>query len=182
MSDLHARWNDVRVQLLMLAEGSVTAWNKSGAGGKPGHRVLADVTSNTRSIVDVFAARWHGALSDEAREAVIVAAWDHVKMERGHGRPQVRRVESREDIDRRILRARGWAPDEIANSSEYLHTSASRVRKLRRDAGQDPESGRVDETTAKIRELSNHGKSVRQIEEATGVPKSEVQRRLKRAA
>lgn len=179
---LTSRWHEVRVELLMLAEGSVTSWNKSGATGKPGHRVLADLNSNTRSAVDVFADRWHHARTDPAREQVIADAWTHVKHERGHGRPSVRAVESRDDIDRRIVRARGWSPEEIANSSEYLHTSASRVRKLRRDAGQDPETGRPDETTARIRELSKWGKSVREIASVTGVSKSDVDRRLKRAA
>lgn len=179
---LTSRWHEVRVELLMLAEGSVTSWNKSGAGGKPGHRVLADITSNTRSAVDVFADRWHHALTDPAREQVIVDAWAHVKHERGHGRPTARKVESRDQIDRRILAARDWSPEDIANSSEYLHTSASRVRKLRRDAGQDPETGRVDETTARIKELAKYGRSVRQIADDVGMSKDAVHRRLKKAA
>lgn len=182
MNDQEARWHAVRVRLLMLAEGPVTSWNKSGATGKPGHRILADITSHTRSIVDVYAARWQNALSHEARERVITDAWAHITHETGVERPRNVTAESEDDLRQRVLNAKGWSPEDIERSSQYLRTPGRTVRKWRRDAGQDPETGRTDETTARIKELAKYGKSVRQIADATGVPKSEVDRRLKRAA
>lgn len=182
MSGMEARWHEVRVQLLMLAEGSVTAWNKSGAGGKPGHRVLADIDSHTQSAVDVFARRWQHAQSDPARDEVIRDAWAHVKHERGHGRPPVQRVESREDIDKRILNARGWSPEDIAGSAQYLHTSASRVRKLRRAEGQDPETGRPDERAIRAKELAAANVSQREIARQVNMSQATVSRVLRRAA
>lgn len=182
MNDQEARWHAVRVRLLMLAEGSVTAWNKSGATGKPGHRVLADITTNTRSVVDVFADRWQHAFGDDAREKVISDAWAHVKHETGIGRPRITQQESDDDLRKRVLAARDWSPTDIARSSQYLRTPESTVRKWRRDAGQDPETGRIDETTARIKELSKYGRSVRQIADDVGMTKDAVHRRLKRAA
>lgn len=186
MPDLNTTWRQLRVDLAMLATGSVTSWNKSGATGKPGHRVLADTTTNTKSIVDVFQARWDGCRDDLQRESVIEAAREHIRLEQGRGRLHVVPVDtdvSREQIDRDILKLGvGMSPREVSARKEFLHPSLPHVRALRRDAGLDPETGAEDQRTRKVRDLAAQGFRQTEIARQVKLSQQSVSRILKRAA
>lgn len=91
--------------------------------------------------------------------------------------------ETVEERDARLLTHGGWA---VADVAQVFRCSASEVRKVRRRAGLDVESGdplvrdalAVDERRRQVKARRDQNLSVRQIAEQLGIPATTVHRDL----
>lgn len=179
--NLDHRIRTVLAQLeVRLHFGSITAYNSSGSGGKaeggdcpPGEG---------KPPHDVFRAEYIACTTDEQRERVCKAA--EGALEAALSRKVVEVVpETQQDRRQRILSKPNWPAQDIAR---WMQGGVREVRQVRLDAGRDPESGlemvEPADKTERVLALAARNCSVRQIEAQTNVPRSTVQRILRRAA
>jgi hypothetical protein len=182
-AEMHMAMRVVLKDLEMLSHGSVTSWDSSGGGGKPGSRLLV---MHERPLHDVFRERWENAKGPTSRRAILEEARRELDQWRGWLRRDVPAGETPEQEERRLLQeGKGFDPNAVA---QRFRTSATRVRRLRRAAGLNEETGAghvvtaPDDSPERIRELAAQGMSVRAIAMLTRASKSTVDRVVRRAA
>lgn len=181
--DLDQAMQDVLLAMTMLSNGTTQAWDKSGSQGKPGSRILVLVE---KPIADVYRERWENANGPTSRRAILEEARRELDQWRGWLRRDVPAGETPEQEERRLLQeGKGFDPNAVA---QRFRTSATRVRRLRRAAGLNEETGAghvvsaPDDSPERIRELAAQGMSVRAIAMLTRASKSTVDRVVRRAA
>jgi hypothetical protein len=182
--DLDQAMQDVLLAMTMLSYGSTSAWDSNGGTqGKPGSRILVLVD---RPLADVYRERWENANGPTSRRQILEEARRELDQWRGWLRRDVPAGETPEQEERRLLQeGKGFDPNAVA---QRFRTSATRVRRLRRAAGLNEETGAghvvsaPDDSPERIRELAAQGMSVRAIAMLTRASKSTVDRVVRRAA
>jgi hypothetical protein len=179
--NLDHRIRSVLAQLeIRLHYGSITAYNSSGSGGKAEGGDCPPGESYPPH--DRYRLEYIACEDDHCRIRVCEAAESLLKTLTSVKTVEVV-PETREDRRQRILSKPGWPAQDVAR---WMQGGVREVHAARVEAGVDPERGlelpQMADSTERVLALAARWCSVRQIEAQTGVPKSTVQRILRRAA
>ena len=162
--------------------GSITAYNSSGSGGKAEGGECPPGEAHPPH--DQYRSEYRAAVDDVGRERVCRRAEAALR-----ALAVVRAVvvvpETRDERERRILSKPGWPAADVAR---WIGDGClpREVHRVRIEDGLDPERGleppTMPDRTERVLALAARNCSVRQIEAQTDIPRSTVQRILRRAA
>ena len=179
----------VLLDLEMLADGAVTAWNKSGGpSGEPDDRMvaMADRGENPPHIYYriLFDKQW----GDFGRRAVLNEAKDELKHWKGWDRPKFDTEDERTFEEVVVEDAEGW---DARIAAQHFNIHVNYLRRIRAKAERDVEHGRepvpmpkVDQSALaeRAREMRDRKVSTRQIAVSLGVHQTQVMRWIRDAA
>lgn len=175
----------ILLRLELVSHAATLNYNPSGGqGGEPDDRMVALVLRNDEPPHLTFRRRYRGCVTDKDRAAVITAAQAELDVWTKPRDWQALKDAPSITEDQVILAdGQGWSPEDLAQAHR---TTPSRVRKLRKAAGLDTETGKErvadaldrDEKIVKARELRDNGHSNKQIALILGTSPQTVARFL----
>lgn len=187
-AELNARMRQVLVQLELCSNGTTTAYNPAGGGGhskKPG----GERPRGGDSAPHLY---WHqqyiACNDDTARSTVLDDAERELAQITGRGvSAHQRPSETPEEARAAVLDAtHGWRPEDATRSASARGISARTLRRWRREANRDPETGEpqherlnLDDKSARLmarRLVHSLGYSQRAAAARLGVNQSTISR------
>jgi transposase-like protein len=156
------------LELAMLSHGACQAFNPAGGAGVPDSRPPSGESHPPHELfAEDFARRGQGA----------VKHWREVLREwRGEGRVRPVGKSDREIV---LEAGEGYSPDDV---SRRYRCTPTMVRKWRREAGVNEETGTGESIVARAKRLRDEGVSVRRIASEVGTHPTQVQRWTREAA
>jgi hypothetical protein len=161
--------DDVWIGFAMLGYGKVMAWGEV-------------VRASERGEYDFPADHWldlyERAHPDDRAEILELA---REELERWRRRPEPPdEAETFDELKTRIVKTgEGWTPKEVALA---MRCTPTLVRAARMEADRHPETGKIEGSIERARELLSTGHSLRQVAILTGIPKSTLHDALRSAA
>jgi hypothetical protein len=182
---LDQRMRDVLLQLAVCSHVSAPPYEPRGRSGATTSRVLVGGDLGNHYLALAYGApfhicdghcrhRWLPAHDDHAREQVLLQAETELaSIRRGAGLTDAQRNELKGDVAAMLEDTVGWAPEDVERSR--FRISARLVRRHRRAAGLNPETGQLvddalelagrdlEELRRRARAYKAEGKQVSQI-------------------
>jgi transposase-like protein len=157
----------IAAELELLSHGATTSFGASSSG-VPGSR---EPSGESRPPHLAFLADW-----DRNGDSVLERWNELLKGWKGGGKVRPAGVSEREIV---LADGEGFSPDDVA--MRYRLT-ATTVRKWRREAGVNEDTGTGESVVARAKRLRGEGVSVRRIASEVGTHPTQVQRWTRKAA
>lgn len=187
-TDLDSRIRSVLVQLMMTSNGSTAKMDGNSRGGHYADSLLVGWLGPLDAPHQRYLELYMRETTDDGRAAIVALAeeeLDRIRFSRGHAGV----AETLDELfDRVVALGEGWEAKDVAIA---LRTTASIVRRARRERGRDQDKGKPVEDSSglgrherreRVSKLKQLGRSDREIAHALGIPYSTVRRDLGKKA